>query len=192
MDEQFLVEIKRSLGIAVDALLDVSGLKPGNLLVLGASTSEVGGSRIGSASSQEIGDAIISTLVERLAPKGIVLAVGCCEHLNRAVVIPRDAAERLGLTIVYARPVQNAGGACGAAYYDMLPDPAVVETIEAHAGIDIGDTLIGMHLRRVAVPVRCEIKSIGHANLVMASTRPKYIGGVRTQYPDCSVRLGAK
>jgi uncharacterized protein (TIGR01440 family) len=184
MDEQFLYEVKRSLSIAADALLASSGLKPGNLLVLGASTSEVAGSRIGSASSQEIGDAIISTLVEKLTPLGIVLAVGCCEHLNRAVVIPRDAAERMGLTIVYARPVLKAGGACGTAYYGILPDPVMVETIEAHAGMDIGDTLIGMHLRRVAVPVRCEIKSIGRANLVMARTRPKYIGGSRAQYPD--------
>ena len=184
MDEQFISDIKRSLSVAVDALLAVAGLKPGNVLVLGASTSEVAGSRIGSASSQEIGDAIVSTLVEKLAPLGIVLAVGCCEHLNRAVVIPRDAAERMGLAPVYARPVLKAGGACGTAYYSMLPDPVMVETIEAHAGLDIGDTLIGMHLRRVAVPVRCEIKSIGHANLVMARTRPKYIGGARAQYPD--------
>ena len=184
MDGQFLFEVKRSLGIAMDALLASSGLKPGNVLVLGASTSEVAGNRIGSASSQEIGDVIISTLLEKITPLGIVLAVGCCEHLNRAVVIPRDMAECLGLTIVYARPVLKAGGACGTAYYDMLPDPVLVETIEAHAGIDIGDTLIGMHMRRVAVPVRCDIKSIGQANLVMARTRPKYIGGTRTQYPD--------
>lgn len=184
MDEQFLHEAKRALGIAVDALLASAKLKPGNVFVLGASTSEVAGSRIGSASSQEIGDAIISTLVAKLTPLDIVLAVGCCEHLNRAVVLPRDVAKRMGLTIVYARPALKAGGACGTAYYDMLPDPVMVETIQAHAGMDIGDTLIGMHLRPVAVPVRCEIKAIGQANLVLAYTRPKYIGGIRAQYPD--------
>lgn len=184
MEEQFINEIKRSLRVAADALLAGSALAPGNLLALGASTSEVAGSPIGSASSQEIGDAIVSTLMEKLTPLGIVLAVGCCEHLNRAVVLPRETAERMGLTVVLARPALKAGGACGTAYYGMLPDPVLVETVEAHAGIDIGDTLIGMHLRRVAVPVRCEIKTIGQANLVMARTRPKYIGGVRTQYPD--------
>lgn len=184
MDEHFFCEVKHSLGIALDALLASSKLKPCNVLVLGASTSEVAGSRIGSASSQEIGDAIISTLVEKLTPLGIVLAVGCCEHLNRAIVLPRDVAERMGLTIVFARPVLKAGGACGTAYYGMLSDPVMVEAIQAHAGMDIGDTLIGMHLRPVAVPVRCEIKAIGHANLVLAYTRPKYIGGSRAQYPD--------
>ncbi len=184
MDERFLCDIRRSLHVAADALLAVSGLKPGDVLVLGASTSEVAGSPIGSASSQEIGSAIVSALVEKLAPLGVVLAVGCCEHLNRAVVIPRETAERMGLTIVYARPVLHAGGACGAAYYDLLSDPVMVESIGAHAGMDIGDTLIGMHLRPVAVPVRGEIKSIGSANLVMARTRPKYIGGIRAQYPD--------
>lgn len=184
MDGKYRNELKNALSIAADALLANAGMKPGSVLVLGASTSEVAGSRIGTASSREIGDTIISALTEILTPQGIVLAVGCCEHLNRAVVMPRDAAERMGLTIVYARPVLKAGGACGTAYYETLPDPVVVETIEAHAGMDIGGTLIGMHLRRVAVPVRCEIKTIGQANLVMAYSRPKYIGGARTQYAD--------
>lgn len=184
MDEQFLSDIKRSVNEATDALLASAKLRPGQVLVLGASTSEVAGSRIGSASSQEIGDAIIGTLVAKLAPLGIVLAVGCCEHLNRAVVLPGDVAERMGLTIVYARPALKAGGACGTAYYDSLPDPVMAEAIQAHAGMDIGDTLIGMHLRPVAVPVRSEIRTVGHANLVLAYTRPKYIGGIRAQYPD--------
>lgn len=182
MEEQQTQRITAALNAALDHLLSVANLKAGQILVLGASTSEVAGHNIGSASSQEIGDLIIDTLCRRLEPLGIWLAVGCCEHLNRAIVLPREAAERYGLEPVWVRPALKAGGACGTAYYNRLADPVMVERVAAHAGIDIGDAMIGMHLRPVAVPVRCEVRKVGEANLVLARTRPKYVGGPRAQY----------
>ena len=182
MEQAFLTQIRGELGQALAALGQAGALRRGGLFILGCSTSEVAGSRIGSDSSQEIGDVIIDTLLEGLAPYGMTLAVGCCEHLNRAVVLPRAEAEHRGLTIVSVRPALHAGGAAGVAYYGRLEDPVMVEHVAAQAGIDIGHTMIGMHLQHVAVPFRCEVKHIGKAPLVLATTRPKYVGGPRAQY----------
>ena len=182
MEEQQRRDIVNSLEQAMDALIAVAALKPRQLFVLGASTSEVAGHDIGSSSSQEIGDLIIDTVLRKLEPTGAWLAVGCCEHLNRAIVLPRAAAEHYGLEPVWVRPALKAGGACGTAYYDRLAEPVMVERVAAHAGMDIGDAMIGMHLKAVAVPVRCPVRRVGQANLVLARTRPKYVGGPRAQY----------
>lgn len=182
MEQEFLQQIREELTAAIQAMGQAGGLRRGGIFVLGCSTSEVAGSRIGSHSSQEIGDTIIDTLLELLSPYGMTLAVGCCEHLNRAVALPRETAQARGYEIVTVRPALHAGGACGVAYFARMADPVMVEYIQADAGIDIGHTMIGMHLKHVAVPFRCAVTSVGKAPLVLATTRPKYIGGPRAQY----------
>ncbi|HHY34646.1 MAG TPA: TIGR01440 family protein [Firmicutes bacterium] len=180
--EKLREEVKRQTKEATTSLLHVARLKPGQILVLGCSTSEVLGHRIGSASNVGIAQAILEGIEEALKGTGIHLAVQCCEHLNRALVVEEETAEKYGLTEVTVLPVPHAGGATAATALRRFKHPVVVEAIQAHAGIDIGDTLIGMHLRPVAVPVRSEVKRIGQANLVMARTRPKLIGGKRAVY----------
>jgi uncharacterized protein (TIGR01440 family) len=115
--------------------------------------------------------------------KGLYLAFQCCEHLNRALVVEQQCAEEYRLEPVMAQPSSQAGGALAATAWDRIPNPTLVEGLRAHAGIDIGDTLIGMHLRPVAVPVRIDLQTLGQAHLTLARTRPKYIGGPRTLYP---------
>lgn len=176
--------IKLQTKQAAGELLEVAKLKPGQILVAGCSSSEVGSFRIGSHSSQEIGAAIFEALQEELAPRGIYLAAQCCEHLNRAVILEAEAAERYGYEPVNVVPRLKAGGSFATAAYAGLCHPVAVEHIKAHAGIDIGDTLIGMHLRDVAVPVRISIKEIGAAHVVCARTRLKYIGGERAGYDE--------
>ena len=122
--------------------------------------------------------------MEPVLARGGVLAVQCCEHLNRSLVIPRQALEDNHLTEVCAEPWEHAGGSMATAYYRALEEPCLCETIQASAGLDIGDTLIGMHLKRVAVPVRLEQKTIGEAHLCAATTRPPLIGGERAHYPQ--------
>lgn len=174
--------IEESSFQAANSLLQVAGLKKGHILVLGCSTSEVLGKRIGSAGNTDVAEAILSGLKRALEGTGVYLAVQCCEHLNRALVVEREVCEKYNLTEVTVLPVPNAGGATAATAMRKFDDPVVVESIQAHAGIDIGDTFIGMHLRPVVVPVRVPIKSIGEAHLTMARTRPKLIGGRRAVY----------
>ncbi|MDR0897864.1 MAG: TIGR01440 family protein [Oscillospiraceae bacterium] len=174
--------IRKAVYEAMDYLLGKAQLPPGDLAVLGCSTSEIGGAMIGKAGSPEVGRAVVSGAMDACAAHGVVLAVQCCEHLNRALVLPREAALRLGHAPVAAVPFPHAGGSCGAAYYRLLQDPVLVEQIQAGAGLDIGDTLIGMHLRPVAVPLRPAGHAVGQAHLVMATTRPKFIGGARAHY----------
>lgn len=176
--------IKLQTKQAAGELLKVAKLKPGQILVAGCSSSEVGSFRIGSHSSQEIGAAIFEALQEELTPQGIYLAAQCCEHLNRAIILEAEAAERYGYEPVNVVPRLKAGGSFATAAYAGLCHPVAVEHIKAHAGIDIGDTLIGMHLRDVAVPVRIGIKEIGAAHVVCARTRLKYIGGERAGYDE--------
>lgn len=175
-------EIKKQLMTAVNELLAAAELEKNDILVVGCSTSEVLGEKIGSYGSLEIAAELYEALNEVLAPKGIFLAAQCCEHLNRAIIIEKEAARMYGYEQVNAVPHAHAGGSFATTVYKMMNSPVTVECIKAHAGIDIGDTLIGMHLKTVAVPVRCEIKKIGEANLVMARTRAKYIGGERAKY----------
>lgn len=166
----------------VRELASAGGLAKSQLLVIGVSTSEVLGKRIGTAGTMETAAQIYAGVEAVRLEIGFVPVFQCCEHLNRALVMERAAAERYGLEIVGAVPVPKAGGSMAAFAYRQLEQPCLAESVQAHAGIDIGDTFIGMHLKRVAVPVRPSIRSIGEAHVAMAVTRPKLIGGARAVY----------
>ena len=181
---EFLAEIKRQTKEVLLQLLEGANLKEGNLLVVGCSSSEIGSFRIGSHSSEEIGKAVFEVLQEELTGRGIYLAAQCCEHLNRALILEAEAAEKYGYEPVNVVPQLKAGGSFATAAYAGFKAPVAVEQIRAHAGIDIGDTLIGMHLRPVAVPVRTATSSIGGAHVVCARTRLKFIGGERAKYQE--------
>jgi uncharacterized protein (TIGR01440 family) len=181
-DDLSLDIIRTQVVQAVRGLLEVANLKKGQIFVLGCSTSEVQGDRIGSHGNIEVAKAILEGAIEGLCGTGVYLAVQCCEHLNRALVVERFAAEKYNLTEVAVLPVPQAGGAVASTAMKTFDDPIVVESIQAHAGIDIGDTFIGMHLRPVVVPVRIDLKKIGHAHLTLARTRPKLVGGRRAIY----------
>lgn len=180
--EAQLSKMKDSVKQIMSELLEVSGMKAGQILVVGCSSSEIASHRIGSYSSAEIGQTVYEAVREELRPRGIYLAAQCCEHLNRALILEEEAAETYGLEIVNVVPQLKAGGSFATAAYAGMEHPVAVERIQAHAGIDIGDTLIGMHLRPVAVPVRTSIKEIGGAHVTCARTRLKFIGGQRAKY----------
>lgn len=165
-------------------LLDQAALRPGALLVVGCSSSEIVGAQIGKGSSMEAAQAAFRGIWPILQERGIALAVQCCEHLNRALIMERAVAERKGYEIVNVVPQPHAGGSFAVTAWNAFEDPVAVETVQADAGIDIGGTLIGMHLRRVAVPVRTGLDHIGDAIVLCARTRPKYIGGPRAMYQE--------
>ena len=165
-------------------LLDQAALRPGALLVVGCSSSEIVGAQIGKGSSMEAAQAAFRGIWPILRERGIALAVQCCEHLNRALIMERAVAERKGYEIVNVVPQPHAGGSFAVTAWNAFEDPVAVETVQADAGIDIGGTLIGMHLRRVAVPVRTGLDHIGDAIVLCARTRPKYIGGPRAMYQE--------
>ena len=169
---------------AITELLGVAGLHPGDLLVIGCSSSEIMGAHIGKGSSLEAAQAVYAGIAPVLASRRILLAAQCCEHLNRALIVERTTAEKFGYEPVNVRPWAHAGGSFATTVWENMREPVAVEHIRASAGMDIGDTLIGMHLRDVAVPVRLSVKKIGEANLVCARTRPKFIGGERAQYVE--------
>lgn len=177
-----LKEITLAVGEALDELLAAANLKPGQILVVGCSTSEISGHRIGSHSSMEIAQAVMAGIQPGIQKAGVFLAVQCCEHLNRSLVVEAACAEKYGLDEVTVVPHLKAGGGFATTYYYQCSQPVMAERISAHAGMDIGDTFIGMHLRRVAVPVRGTHKEIGNAHLTMARTRPPLIGGERAKY----------
>lgn len=178
--DKLLNDIKFEVKTALNELITVGKLKEGSMVVIGCSTSEVGGGVIGKSGSLEIAEAIYFAADEILSKQKNFLAAQCCEHLNRAIVVERQAAgER---EIVSAVPKMHAGGSFAATVYKNMKDPVLVEEISADAGLDIGGTLIGMHLKKVAVPVRLSVKSVGKALLLAAYTRPKYIGGIRARY----------
>lgn len=179
-----LEQIKRQTAEAVTELVEVAGLSAGDLLVVGCSSSEIVGERIGKGSSLDAAKAVYEALAPILAEKGIYLAAQCCEHLNRALIVEKAYAKAHGLEIVAVRPMPKAGGSFATTAYENFAAPVAVEEVRADAGIDIGGTLIGMHLRRVAVPVRLSVKTIGQANILCARTRPKFIGGSRAVYPE--------
>jgi uncharacterized protein (TIGR01440 family) len=151
-------------------------------LVIGCSTSEVCGEKIGTSGTFAAAEMIFNALQKFREETGVSLAFQCCEHLNRALVVERETAERLSLEIVSVVPVRHAGGAMATYAFEHLSDPVVVEFIKADAGIDIGDTFIGMHLKHVAVPIRTSSKQIGNAHVTMAKRRAKLIGGERAVY----------
>ena len=178
------MNISNEIYTAVTELLEVSGTKSGQILVVGCSTSEVIGKKIGTSGTLETANELFTVLKEETKKKGLYLACQCCEHLNRALVVERECAEKFGLTIVMAVPHERAGGSFATAAYRGFEEPCLVEEISADLGIDIGNTLVGMHLKRVAVPVRLSLNKIGEANAVFARTRPKYIGGPRAIYQE--------
>ena len=178
---------KETSQILVD-VIDKADLKQGALFVLGLSTSEVLGSHIGKGSSQETGEVIVKTILDILEEKGIHLAVQGCEHVNRALVVERQVAEQFGLEMVSVLPTLHAGGSGQLAAFQFMKDPVEVEFIKAHAGLDIGDTAIGMHVKHVQVPIRPLLREIGHAHVTALASRPKLIGGARAHYPQDSIR----
>ena len=167
---------------AAEELLEAARLTPGNILVVGCSSSEVAGGAIGKMSSPEAAQAVLSGIYPLLREREIFLAAQCCEHLNRALIVEAACAERCGYDPVSVRPQPKAGGSFATAAWEAFEHPVAVEHIRAHAGLDIGGTLIGMHLRDVAVPVRLSLDHIGAAILLCARTRPKFIGGSRACY----------
>ena len=182
VDAELSHTITQSAKVLVEELIENTSIKKGQILVIGCSSSEVIGNKIGKGSSYEAAKIIFDAIYPILQDKGIYLAAQCCEHLNRALIVERECADKYGYEIVSVIPQPKAGGSFATLTYENMTDPCAVEHIRAHAGIDIGDTLIGMHLRDVAVPIRLSIRNIGSANLVCAFTRPKFIGGCRAVY----------
>jgi len=179
--------IEKELGIILDKFTQAVKLNPGDILVIGCSTSEIIGAPIGKSPEYSIGEAVAKTFIAKFAPLKVYLAFQCCEHLNRALVVERELTENKKgpgqeLEIVSVVPHENAGGSAASAAYNLFCDPVVVEFIKANAGIDIGGTFIGMHLKHVAIPVKLDISKLGAANVTYAAARPKYIGGERAKY----------
>jgi uncharacterized protein (TIGR01440 family) len=181
----YLEGIKEEWESILKAFGEATEIKPGQLVVLGCSTSEILGQRIGKASSKEIADVLIDPILNWADQMGVYPVFQCCEHLNRTLVVEKECAEKFGLEPVSVVPALSAGGAMAVAAWDKLSEPAAVESVKAHAGIDIGDTFIGMHLRSVVVPVRINVNTLGSAHITFAKTRPKYVGGPRAVY-SCS------
>ncbi len=182
-DTEFLNKVKNDAEKAVSSLIEVSKLNKGDIFIIGCSSSEVLGEKIGTNSSLDVANALFDGIYPVLNKNGIYMAVQCCEHLNRAVIIEKEAAKKLNLEEVNVIPQAKAGGSFATVTFEKL-DAVAVEKISADAGIDIGLTMIGMHLKSVAVPVRLESKKIGNAPIVCARTRPKFIGGSRTVYDE--------
>ena len=182
VDRELARTISEKARALVEELVENTSIKEGQILVIGCSSSEIIGNKIGKGSSYEAAKILFEAIYPILKDKGIYLAAQCCEHLNRALIIERECAEKYGYEIVSVLPQPKAGGSFATVTYESMTEPCAVEHIRAHAGIDIGDTLIGMHLCDVAVPIRLSVKSIGDANVVCAYTRPKFIGGARAVY----------
>ena len=177
-------ELTSQAAEAVDHLLASAEYRPGDIFIVGCSTSEIVGKRIGSASSEEAAKAVMDAILPKVLAAGLYLAVQGCEHINRAICTSRACMERYGLQEVWVTPWLHAGGAFATEAYNRIPDRVMVENVDAKAalGMDIGGTLIGMHLHPVVVPVHTDLRRIGEATLILAKTRPKFVGGPRAQY----------
>ncbi len=175
-------ELKKQAAAAATEICDTANLKRGQILVIGCSSSEVCGDKIGCNSNVEAAKAVFEGIHEVTKSRGVYLAAQCCEHLNRAIIIEREAVPFAEIVNVVPQP--KAGGSFATHAYYSFQDPVAVEEIKADAGMDIGDTLIGMHMKKVAVPVRLETKQIGEARVVAARVRPKFIGGERAHYDE--------
>ena len=175
-------EIRQQAALAAQTLCEKAKLRKGDIVVVGCSTSEICGSRIGTDSRPEVAQTVFDAIYGVLKEKGIFLAAQCCEHLNRAIIIEREAAGNADIVNVVPQP--KAGGSFATAAYHAFSDPVALEHIRADAGLDIGGTLIGMHLKEVAVPCRLGIDHIGSAILLAARVRPKFIGGSRAVYDE--------
>lgn len=181
---EILVKIKKDAADATVELIKAAKLEKGDVLVVGCSSSEVGGERIGTSSSVDVAEAVFGGIYEAVSASGIYLAAQCCEHLNRALIVEKELAKRERLGIVNAIPQPKAGGSFATVAYRSFKAPCAVEEIKADAGLDIGDTLIGMHLKAVAVPLRLSVKTVGEAHLTAARVRPKFVGGARAVYDE--------
>lgn len=179
-----LNQITNQAQTAINELIKISGIKSGELLVIGCSSSEIVGGVIGKASSMDAAKAVFDGVYPVLREKGIYLAAQCCEHLNRALILEQEVAQKFGYEIVNVMPQTKAGGSFATTAWQNMAHPVAVEHIKAAAGLDIGNTLIGMHLKEVAVPVRLSANKIGEAPIVAARTRPKFIGGERAHYQE--------
>ena len=177
-----LDELRQQAAQAAVLLCEKAKLRAGQIVVVGCSTSEICGSRIGSDSRPEVASAVFGAIHQELRARGIYLAAQCCEHLNRAIILEAEAAEKYGYEPVSVCPWPHAGGSWATTCWQNFAAPVAVEEIQAHAGLDIVGTLIGMHLRRVAVPVRLSLDHIGKAHILCARTRPRLIGGERAHY----------
>ncbi len=169
---------------AAKQILEIAGLKQGELFVVGCSTSEVGGAKIGTFSSPMLAQSVFDGIYRAVKEAGVYLAAQCCEHLNRALILEEEAAVKYGYEPVNVVPQPKAGGSFATTAYKTFTSPVAVERVRAHAGMDIGDTLIGMHLKEVAVPVRIAHPQIGEAHVICARTRRKFIGGTRAIYDE--------
>ena len=176
--------IKAQSTDAITQLIKISKPEKGSIVVIGCSSSEVIGEKIGTNSSVETAQAIFDAVYPVIKENGLFLAAQCCEHLNRALIVEKEAAEKYGLEQVNVVPQPKAGGSFATAAYKGFVSPCAVETVCASCGIDIGGTLIGMHIKRVAVPVRLDVKKIGEAPVVCARSRLKFIGGSRANYDE--------
>ncbi|MBQ1459545.1 MAG: TIGR01440 family protein [Oscillospiraceae bacterium] len=185
--QELLEEIRQQAAQAAAELVEAAHLRRGQIVVIGCSSSEVVGRKVGSWSTPEVGQAIFEGLSSVLDPLGIYLAAQCCEHLNRALIVEHAAVP--GADIVNVVPQPKAGGSFATAAYHAFHHPVALEEIRADAGLDIGGTLIGMHLKQVAVPVRLTRNHIGQAIVLAARTRPKFIGGERAAY-DMTLKDG--
>lgn len=179
-----MTEIKNQVKEAVEELIEISGIKEGEILVVGCSSSEICGHKIGTNSASDVAKDVFEVIYEIAKEKGIFIAAQCCEHLNRCLIIEEECAFKFNLEEVNVVPQIKAGGSFATAAYDTFKNPKAVEKIRAHAGLDIGNTLIGMHLKEVAVPVRLKVNKIGEAPLTAARTRPKFVGGIRAIYDE--------
>lgn len=180
--ESLLRKVKIDMDALVQEWIENKYLKPGHVFVIGCSTSEVAGEPIGTSGSEEVAAVLFESLQTLRKNTQIHLAFQSCEHINRAIVIERETMELLNLNPLSVIPVREAGGAMPAYAYKHFDDAVVVEEITADAGIDLGDTMIGMHLRQVAVPIRLNQRVVGSAHVTGARTRPKLIGGPRAVY----------
>lgn len=182
--EDLSVELAKTWDSVLDAFFRKANMRAQQILVLGCSTSEVVGHRIGQGSSLEVAEILLPPLLERVNQQGIFLAVQGCEHLNRALVIEEACLSHYGLEEVTVLPSLHAGGAMTVKAWEKFSSPLMVDRIQGHAGIDIGDTFIGMHLRPVVIPIRIHVKELGQAHLTLARTRPRLIGGPRAVYDE--------
>lgn len=177
-----LMQLEKDTQTLITDVLEQTGIKSGQLFVLGLSSSEVNGGLIGHASSAEIGEVIVKVILSELTEREIYLAVQGCEHLNRALLLEREAAEKFDYEEVSVIPQLHAGGSGQVAAYALMNDPVEVEHIQAFAGLDIGDTSIGMQVKHVQIPVRPIIRELGGAHVTALKSRPKLIGGERAVY----------
>lgn len=181
---EFYEKLRASAASVTRELIEAAKLTEGDVLVVGCSSSEVAGERIGTSSSRDTAKAVFDGIYAEAQRAGVYLAAQCCEHLNRALIVEKALADRDRLDIVNAVPQPKAGGSFATTAYEAFSHPVAVEGIRADAGLDIGDTLIGMHLKAVAVPLRLSVNVLGEAHLTAARTRAKFVGGARAVYDE--------